>query len=56
MRSLLFTVLLLTSSTGLFAQLSFIKEAYQKFEYKIPMRDGVKLHTAVYVPKDASAQ
>jgi len=34
---------------------SFIKENYEKFEYPIPMRDGVKLFTAVYVPKDASA-
>ncbi|CAN5300005.1 CocE/NonD family hydrolase [soil metagenome] len=34
---------------------NFVKENYQKFEYKIPMRDGTKLHTAVYVPKDASA-
>jgi putative CocE/NonD family hydrolase len=28
---------------------------YTKYEYKIPMRDGVHLFTAVYVPKDASA-
>ncbi|QJW88704.1 CocE/NonD family hydrolase [Spirosoma taeanense] len=34
---------------------SYVRDNYQKFEYKIPMRDGVKLHTAVYVPKDASA-
>ncbi|MFD2571764.1 CocE/NonD family hydrolase [Spirosoma soli] len=33
----------------------FVRENYQKYEYKIPMRDGTKLHTAVYVPKDASA-
>ena len=26
-------------------------EGYEKFEYRIPMRDGVKLYTAVYVPK-----
>ncbi len=25
---------------------------YTKYEYQIPMRDGVKLFTAVYVPKD----
>ncbi|MBL8519527.1 MAG: CocE/NonD family hydrolase [Betaproteobacteria bacterium] len=31
-----------------------IKENYTKYEYRIPMRDGVKLFTAVYVPKDAS--
>ena len=26
-------------------------EGYEKAEYRIPMRDGVKLYTAVYVPK-----
>lgn len=29
-----------------------LKTDYNKFEYEIPMRDGKKLHTAVYVPKD----
>jgi uncharacterized protein len=29
-----------------------IRATYTKYEYKIPMRDGVKLFTAVYVPKD----
>jgi predicted acyl esterase len=29
-----------------------IKENYTKFEYQIPMRDGKKLFTSVYVPKD----
>jgi putative CocE/NonD family hydrolase len=29
-----------------------IKEHYTKYEYRIPMRDGVRLFTAVYVPKD----
>jgi uncharacterized protein len=33
----------------------WIKANYTKFEYQIPMRDGVKLFTSVYVPKDASA-
>ncbi|MCC6859179.1 MAG: CocE/NonD family hydrolase [Bryobacterales bacterium] len=27
---------------------------YTKYEHRIPMRDGVRLFTAVYVPKDAS--
>jgi putative CocE/NonD family hydrolase len=31
-----------------------IKEHYTKYEYRIPMRDGVHLFTAVYVPKDNS--
>ena len=31
-----------------------IRARYTKYEYKVPMRDGVKLFTAVYVPKDPS--
>jgi len=31
-----------------------LRETYTKYEYRIPMRDGVKLFTTVYVPKDAS--
>ncbi|MBX7135006.1 MAG: CocE/NonD family hydrolase [Fimbriimonadaceae bacterium] len=31
-----------------------IKSRYTKFEYRIPMRDGVRLFTSVYVPKDRS--
>jgi putative CocE/NonD family hydrolase len=30
------------------------KEHYTKYEYRIPMRDGAHLFTAVYVPKDSS--
>lgn len=30
-----------------------IRERYTKYEYRIPMRDGVRLFTAVYVPKDS---
>jgi putative CocE/NonD family hydrolase len=30
----------------------YMREHYQKYEYKIPMRDGIKLFTVVYVPKD----
>lgn len=31
-----------------------LRETYTKYEYRIPMRDGVKLFTTVYVPKDAA--
>src|SRR5947209_9762313 len=31
-----------------------VKAHYTKYEYPIPMRDGKKLFTSVYVPKDAS--
>jgi putative CocE/NonD family hydrolase len=45
MRSILF----LSLAVGAFAQ---VRENYSKFEYRIPMRDGVKLFTSVYIPKD----
>jgi putative CocE/NonD family hydrolase len=32
----------------------FLRRTYTKQEYKIPMRDGVKLHTVVYAPRDRS--
>lgn len=32
----------------------YVRENYSKAEYDIPVRDGVKLHTIVYSPKDAS--
>ena len=51
--------LLFMAPTLVFAQTTpaanYVRENYQKYEYKIPMRDGTKLHTAVYVPKDAAA-
>ena len=31
-----------------------VRQHYTKYEYRIPMRDGVHLFTSVYVPKDAS--
>jgi uncharacterized protein len=31
-----------------------IRAQYTKFEFRIPVRDGAKLFTAVYIPKDAS--
>ncbi len=32
----------------------YVKSHYTKYEYRIPMRDGVRLFTSVYVPKDES--
>ncbi len=31
---------------------SVLRRAYAKYEYRIPMRDGARLYTAVYVPAD----
>jgi putative CocE/NonD family hydrolase len=33
-----------------------VQASYTKAEYQIPMRDGVKLFTSVYIPKDTSQQ
>ncbi|GIW80845.1 MAG: glutaryl-7-ACA acylase [Gemmatales bacterium] len=43
------------SASSLSAQsVEYIKAHYTKYEYRIPMRDGKRLFTAVYVPKDDS--
>src|SRR5512137_2090115 len=33
---------------------AWLAEHYTKYEHRIPMRDGVRLFTRVYVPKDDS--
>ncbi|HEY6392250.1 MAG TPA: CocE/NonD family hydrolase [Bryobacteraceae bacterium] len=35
-------------------QLEYTLAHYTKYDYRIPMRDGIKLFTSVYVPKDNS--
>ena len=32
----------------------YLRANYTKYEYRVPMRDGVRLYTAVYVPNDTS--
>jgi predicted acyl esterase len=40
---------------GVLAQgLEYVKANYTKYEYRIPMRDGKRLFTAVYAPKERS--
>lgn len=50
--------IILLASIPAFSQMNldapYVKANYQKFEYQIPMRDGKKLFTAVYVPKDST--
>ena len=51
MKSLLLALLI----TPAFSQsVEFVKANYTKYEYRIAMRDGKKLFTSVYVPKDDS--
>ena len=52
MKFLLQTLLFLVSLHS-FAQVS-TEEIYEKKEVYIPMRDGTKLYTAIYTPKDIS--
>lgn len=49
-----FSALLVIMAPLAFPQLAptFIRENYSKIEYRVPMRDGVKLFTSVYIPKD----
>ena len=39
--------------TGLAPAEDYVRAHYTKYEFRIPMRDGKHLFTAVYVPKDA---
>ena len=49
-------VFFLTFSFQTHAQKKFVvKDHYTKAAYRIPMRDGVKLYTVVYTPKDTTA-
>lgn len=45
-----------TTVSSSFAEDFDIRTNYDKAEYEITMRDGVKLHTVVYTPKDQSEQ
>ena len=58
MKCLLLAVSIATS-TLCFSQYrdnTFVKTNYTKIETAIPMRDGVKLYTIIYVPKDSMEQ
>ncbi len=58
--SLIFFIFISCLAANLFGQSKSetpeydVKQHYTKYEYRIPMRDGVHLFTAVYVPKDSS--
>ncbi|MGZ8511225.1 MAG: CocE/NonD family hydrolase [Chitinophagaceae bacterium] len=60
MRSLIIVVLLI-SFCSIYAHAQgnnkdslYVREHYEKSEYQVPMRDGKKLFTIVYMPKDQS--
>src|SRR5215469_17970364 len=41
-----------SASSAVVVNRDLVRENYTKFDYRIRMRDGVKLFTSVYVPKD----
>jgi len=53
MRNLIFLCLLIAGGLACRAQ-NFVKDNYTKREVYIPMRDGVRLFTSIYIPKDPS--
>jgi predicted acyl esterase len=52
--SALICVLLLLTTSSAQRHDADVKALYTKTEQQIPMRDGVKLFTAIYTPKDQS--
>ena len=55
---LLFTISLLSQSVGAKPMTPqelavYVKANYTKYEHRVPMRDGKKLFTAIYVPKES---
>src|SRR5690349_8447833 len=52
--SFYFLLLILQSCAQPVTDDNYIKDNYIKKEYRITMRDGVKLFTSVYIPKDAT--
>jgi putative CocE/NonD family hydrolase len=51
---IILTLLSCQSNPDAKVSLGDVRADYTKHEYTIPMRDGVKLYTAVYVPNDTS--
>ncbi len=51
---LLFSILCLGAKCQNSSQNSYVKENYTKTDTTITMRDGIKLYTVIYIPKDRS--
>lgn len=57
LKSFWFTVLVLLATPPLFAQQTdsaYVRQNYTKIERRVAMRDGIKLFTSIYIPKDQS--
>ena len=51
---LLFAILFITQLTAQNSDSLWVRENYYKVEKMLPMRDGISLFTAFYIPKDSS--
>ncbi len=57
MKKILLAIAVMILAVPAWAQIPdslYIKEYYEKLEVQIPMRDGIKLFTSIYLPKDKS--
>ncbi|MDN5288218.1 MAG: X-Pro dipeptidyl-peptidase [Mucilaginibacter sp.] len=55
-KKFLLFILSIACCQGLFAQSDYVKEHYTKKDVYITVRDGIKLFTSIYTPKDASVK
>jgi hypothetical protein len=53
---IIITLLLFTTGTAQNTDSAWVRENYYKIERMIPMRDGIGLFTAFYIPKDSSVK
>jgi putative CocE/NonD family hydrolase len=56
MKKLLALILVVATACSTYAQSAYVKEHYTKKDVYITMRDGIKLFTSIYTPKDASVK
>jgi putative CocE/NonD family hydrolase len=56
MKRYLFCLLMFYTSVSVAQNENYVKENYTKIDTTIIMRDGIKLYTIIYVPKDSSQQ
>jgi putative CocE/NonD family hydrolase len=56
MKQYLFFLLLFFTSDSFAQNENYVKENYTKIDTTITMRDGIKLYTIIYIPKDPSHQ
>ncbi len=54
MKRYLFCLFIFYTTVSFAQDANYVKENYTKIDTTITMRDGIKLYTIIYVPKDSS--